>query len=87
MRIKKIRILIQYPLCIDFGGGRTHIKQFISTIKNLENEINIKYLGELIFTNTEIDFNILIVFGFTHHNPEILLALKKRYKNYNNSDI
>ena len=78
MRIKKFSILIQYPLCIDFGGGRNHIQQVIATIKNLENEINIEYLGELKFTNTDIDFNILIVFGFTHHNPEILLALKKK---------
>ena len=62
LEIKKIRILIQYPLCIDFGGCRNHIKQLnavhsndLVTINKLLTEENTKLKEKINVYETQVN--------------------------------
>ncbi len=72
----KLLFFLPYPWSVDDGGGKTHAKQVINAVKNLGGDIEpFDWTKE----KGEEDFSHILVFGFSHHNPEIFRELKRRY--------
>ncbi len=63
----RFRFIPLYPFFQDFGGARRHAEEVIKEIKKRG-----FFIDSLDWGGKEIDFDVLIVFGFFIHNPDIL---------------
>lgn len=75
--MESVLFFITFPWSVDDGGGKTLAKQTVHSLKDLN--IDIKPFDWTKEKETK-DFSNILVFGFSHHNPEIFRQLKKRYK-------
>ncbi len=69
----KIRYAFSYPLFMDKGGGPTHIFELLRCLKKLGYQVE-----PLDWYSSDVDFDVLVLFGFTHFNPEVISFLKTR---------
>jgi len=64
----KIRYIPLYPFFQDRGGARRHAFEVARVLKTLGYDVE-----PLDWSAEEIDFSVLIVFGFFIHNPDIII--------------
>lgn len=63
----RFRYIPLYPFFQDFGGGRRHAEELVNEIRKRG-----FFIESLDWSAENIDFDVLIVFGFFIHNPDIL---------------
>ncbi|MGC8769809.1 MAG: glycosyltransferase [Brevinematia bacterium] len=63
----RFRFIPLYPFFQDFGGARRHAEEIVNEIKRRG-----FFIESLDWSAKDIDFDVLIVFGFFIHNPDIL---------------
>jgi glycosyltransferase involved in cell wall biosynthesis len=68
----KIRYIAEYPQILPLGGGGVVLDKYKEFL-NISNEYK-----PLEWDKKEIDFNVLFVFNFTYHSPELLSQLKQK---------
>ncbi len=71
----KIRFHLSYPLFMDKGGGVTQAYEAVKALNKLGYDVK-----PLDWFSDELDFDILMLFGFTHFNPQIIEYLKQKNK-------
>ncbi|MEN2998286.1 MAG: glycosyltransferase [Brevinematia bacterium] len=69
----KICYSLSYPLFMDKGGGVTHCRELVRVLESHGFKVT-----PLDWYSETVDFQVLILFGFTHFNPEVLRYLKSR---------
>jgi glycosyltransferase involved in cell wall biosynthesis len=69
----KFRYIISSPFSVNPGGTSEITKNIINKIKQTGHDISaLDYMAE------EIDFDTLLIFSFSYHNPDIIEAYKKK---------
>jgi glycosyltransferase involved in cell wall biosynthesis len=69
----RVRFLISTPFGVNSGGTTAHCESVIQQIKIQGHEIK-----QLEFDNHNIDFEVLLVFSFSYHNPDMLEKYKQK---------